>query len=111
MPGWMKSWASTTLLRGRRRDLLNLVARRGGLGLDLPKAFTKLEDSWLDEPILKRPSPSATTLNVLEDLMGEFDLRSPYGIVLEPTLIRLIPSSELQAFWSDWWQEAERRSK
>jgi HEAT repeat protein len=100
-----------TVLRGRRRELLGQIARSGGWALELPTAFTRLEDLWLDELIMKRPDRFATTRELLEDLMGEFDLKSPYGWVLEPGVIRMLPAVELPGFWSDWWHATERRSK
>ncbi|HXX93814.1 MAG TPA: HEAT repeat domain-containing protein, partial [Planctomycetota bacterium] len=96
-----------TVLRGRRRGLLLQFARTAGLTVELPRAFTRMDDAWFDELLVRRPGPATRALDMLEAILGDRDVRAPFGFVLEEGAVRLLPAEELPAFWSAWWRSRE----
>jgi HEAT repeat protein len=93
---------SRKVLRGRRRDLLAEILESQGLALRLPRAFSRIEEAWLNETLVHRPLRGASPLELLGELAGDSDHGAPFGFVLDEGSLRLLPAEELQAFWSRW---------
>src|SRR5262249_48760618 len=69
-------------VRGRRIDVSRGIAAQMDSSLDLPTAFGRYEDSWLEETTVAE-CRRESLIDLLESRMDTLDGEGPYGFVLE----------------------------
>jgi hypothetical protein len=84
-----------TLTERSAPDRLRRLARAAGLVLTLPAPVTPEEHRWASTPLPAQEAGSI--LAAMEAASG------PYGILLEPGTVRLLPRSEALRVWTEWW--------
>jgi HEAT repeat protein len=94
-------------IRGRRSDVFRGIAAQLDCTLDLPKAFGRYEDSWLEEVTVADCSRESM-FDLIESKMDTLDGEGPYGFVLEEGRLRLIPRNELPRFWKKELSKGEQ---
>ena len=93
---------------GRRFDVFRGIAAQMDCTLDLPAAFGRYEDSWLEE-VTVADCRRESMFDLLESRMDTLDGEGPYGFVLEDGRLRLIPRNELHRFWRKELNTGEKK--